>query len=156
MPPPTPRLEDWLDPHGAHAPPPRGCGGPGRAVGGGPRAAALRDARLGRVVRWRIPGLRTDQTFDALFRAYPFTLLEEGETFSISGLCGRIWTLARDYPAARRPRGLPRLGRARHGARPVRPLGRAGADGGAELFSEARVEPVDRTRARCACARCGR
>ena len=33
-----------------------------------------------------------------MFRTDPFTVLEAGETWSVSGLCGRIWTLARDYP----------------------------------------------------------
>ena len=59
----------------------------------------LEDTRmLGRVVRWRIPGLRRDLTFRELFREEPFTLLEEGETHSVSGLGGRIWTVHRDYP----------------------------------------------------------
>jgi hypothetical protein len=53
---------------------------------------------LGRVVRWRIPGTPRDLPFRELFRRYPFTVLEEGERYSISGLCGRIWTLKRDYP----------------------------------------------------------
>ena len=53
---------------------------------------------LGRLVRWRIPDTRTDQTFGELLAAYPFCVLDEGEHWSISGLCGRIWTLHRDYP----------------------------------------------------------
>jgi hypothetical protein len=53
---------------------------------------------LGRIVRWRIPGTPRDLPYGELFRRYPFTLLEEGERYSISGLCGRIWTLRRDYP----------------------------------------------------------
>ena len=36
--------------------------------------------------------------FRRVFRTYPFTVLEEDEGLFISGLCGRIWTLARDYP----------------------------------------------------------
>ena len=59
----------------------------------------LRDTRtLGRVVRWRIPGLAPDQSFSDLFRAHPFTVLEQGERCLVSGLVGRIWTLERDYP----------------------------------------------------------
>lgn len=53
---------------------------------------------LGRLVRWRIPGTPADQSFGQLFRSYPFTVLEEGGRFMVSGLCGRIWTLQRDYP----------------------------------------------------------
>jgi hypothetical protein len=59
----------------------------------------LRDTpRLGRIVRWRIPGTSADSAFRDLFRAYPFTVLAEDDGWSLSGLCGRIWTLARDYP----------------------------------------------------------
>ena len=53
---------------------------------------------LGRLVRWRIPGVRTEETFGELLAAYPFCVLDEGEHWSISGLCGRIWTFQRDYP----------------------------------------------------------
>ncbi len=54
--------------------------------------------RLGRIIRWRIEGTPPHLSFAELFRAYPFTLLAEGDRWSVSGLCGRIWTLARDYP----------------------------------------------------------
>lgn len=53
---------------------------------------------LGRVVRWRIPGLPPQRTFRAMFAQEPFTVLAEGERWSVSGLVGRIWTLRRDYP----------------------------------------------------------
>jgi hypothetical protein len=56
---------------------------------------------LGRLVRWRIPGTAPDETFHELFRRYPFTVLAAGETWSVSGLCGRLWTLRRDYPHLR-------------------------------------------------------
>lgn len=59
----------------------------------------LQDAPvLGRAVRWRIPGTPSDLTFRDLFRDYPFTVIAEGTRWSVSGLCGRIWTLRRDYP----------------------------------------------------------
>jgi hypothetical protein len=104
----------------------------------------LTDTRaLGRVVRWRIPGTAAGQTYDAMFRGYPFTLLDEGPRHSVSGLCGRIWTLTRDYPALAGPeefaawdeRGTVRV-LFGHWARPR-------GDGTAELCSEARVQPVD-------------
>ncbi len=60
-------------------------------------------ALLGRLVRWRIPGLRPDTSFDQLFRQPPFMVLEEGEMALVSGLVGRIWTLRRDYPQLRDP-----------------------------------------------------
>ncbi len=64
------------------------------------RGVRLSDAGLlGRLVRWRIPGLEPDLAFDELFRAPPFMVLsEEPGTALVSGLVGRIWTLRRDYP----------------------------------------------------------
>jgi hypothetical protein len=53
---------------------------------------------LGRLVRWRIPGVGRTTRFDDLFREPPFMVLEEGEHALVSGLVGRIWTLRRDYP----------------------------------------------------------
>src|SRR5215216_7873009 len=64
-------------------------------------AVALRlsdTGALGRLVRWRIPGTAADQSFGKLFRANPFTVLEEDTHLLVSGLCGRIWTPSRDYP----------------------------------------------------------
>ena len=55
-------------------------------------------ALLGRLVRWRIPGLALDATYDGLFREPPFVILAQGERMLVSGLAGRIWTLRRDYP----------------------------------------------------------
>jgi hypothetical protein len=107
-------------------------------------AVRLRDThRLGPTVRWRIPGLEPRLTYHDLFRGYPFTVLEEDDRLLVSGLVGRIWTLARDYPrldgpdafAAWDKRGTARVLFA-HWVEPH-------ADG-AELVSEARVEPVDR------------
>jgi hypothetical protein len=99
--------------------------------------------RLGRVVRWRIPGLPAGITYHEMFRTYPFCVLEEDEHRLVSGLCGRIWTLHRDYPrlsgaaefAAWDEPGTVRVAFA-HWVEP-------GDDGRAVLCSEARVEPVD-------------
>ena len=100
-------------------------------------------ARLGRLVRWRIPGVPPEQTFDELFRREPFTVLEAGEGWSVSGLCGRIWTLARDYPRLAGPEAF----RAWDEPGTVRVLFahwvREAGEGRAELHSEARVAPVD-------------
>ena len=99
--------------------------------------------RLGRVVRWRIPGESAGITFRELFATEPFTLLAEGETWSISGLVGRIWTLRRDYPHLGNPeafRSWRRTGTARvlfgHWTEPA-------GKGRAALFSEARVGVSD-------------
>lgn len=109
------------------------------------RAVALADTRtLGRLVRWRIPGTAADSTFDQLLRAYPFTPLEEDDHLVVSGLCGRIWTPARDYPRLAGPadfRDWNEPGTVRvligHWLEP------AGA-GRTEIVSEARVSAVDR------------
>lgn len=53
---------------------------------------------LGRLVRWRIPGLAPAATFGELFADPPFCVLAKGERWMLSGLVGRIWTLRRDYP----------------------------------------------------------
>jgi hypothetical protein len=100
--------------------------------------------RLGRLIRWRIQGTSPGQSFFDLFSAYPFVVLDHGPRLLVSGLCGRIWTLARDYPALQGPddfRAWRRPGTVRVAfAHSVHELG----DHGAELVSEARVEPVDR------------
>jgi hypothetical protein len=107
-------------------------------------AVSLSDAgTLSRLVRWRIPGVGANQTFRELLRSYPFALLDEGEHWSISGLCGRIWTLQRDYPRLDGPeefRAWDEPGTAR-----VLFAHWIEADGdGSAIVSEARVAPVDR------------
>lgn len=109
------------------------------------REIRLADTRtLARLVRWRIPGTPMAATYDELFRAYPFTVLEEGERHLVTGLCGRIWTLQRDYPRLAGPAEFSAWDQ----PGTVRVLFAhwvtVAADGRAELCSEARVEPVDR------------
>jgi hypothetical protein len=99
--------------------------------------------RLGKLVGWRIPGVEASETYHQLFREYPFTVLEQTDTTLISGLCGRIWTIARDYPALDGPEhfaqwqepGTVRVAFAHWVA--------ANPDGGAALYSEARVHAID-------------
>lgn len=63
------------------------------------RELRLADTRLlGRLIRWRIPGVAGASSFEQLFCNPPFTVLDEGELSLVSGLVGRIWTLRRDYP----------------------------------------------------------
>jgi hypothetical protein len=112
--------------------------------------AAARDLRLsetrtlGRLVRWRIPGTSPEQTFRGLLAEYPFVVLAEGERWSMSGLCGRIWTLNRDYPRLDGPEAF----RTWDEPGTVRVLFAhwvAGdGDGRSTIHSEARVAPVDR------------
>ena len=105
----------------------------------------LSDTRtLGRLVRWRIPGTPEHQTYRAMFAQYPFVLLAEGPGWSMSGLCGRIWTPQRDYPRLDGPEAF------RTWDRPgtVRVLFahwvQDGADGTSTIVSEARVAATDR------------
>ena len=58
---------------------------------------------LGRLIQWRIPGVRPGISYDELFHSPPFTVLQEGEHSLIAGIVGRIWTLRRDYPTLRAP-----------------------------------------------------
>jgi hypothetical protein len=142
---PAERLDAWL-------PDPRVRTHHRRATGSAPdvlwaaaNALRLSDTRtLGRLVRWRIPGLAPDLTYGELFRSYPFTVLDDGPQHLVAGLCGRIWTLARDYPQLDGPPAFAAWdepGTVRvlvgHWVEPD-------AGGGAALVSEARVKPTDR------------
>jgi hypothetical protein len=54
----------------------------------------LRDCRLlGRLVSMRITVARPEMTFAELFRTAPFVLLDGGPSWSLSGVCGRIWVV---------------------------------------------------------------
>ena len=115
--------------------------------------AAARSVRLdqtrtiGRLVRWRIPGVAPDQSFVRLLETDPFIVLDAGERYLISGLCGRIWTLTRDYPCLESPEEF----RAWSEPRTVRVLlahwVERDADGASTLVSEGRVAPTDRVAA---------
>lgn len=109
------------------------------------RTVRIEDTRvLGRLLRWRIPGVAGSTTYDELFREPPFAVLHEGEGMLVSGLVGRIWTLRRDYPAISGPdefRAWSMTGTACVlYANWVEPVGA----GGAALVSETRVRPTDR------------
>jgi hypothetical protein len=108
-------------------------------------AVRLRDTpTLGRAVRWRIPGTSPDISFRDLFRQYPFAVIAGGARWSVSGMCGRIWTLRRDYPRiagaddflAWNEGGTVRVLLGHW----IEPEGR----GRSALVSEARIKPVDR------------
>jgi len=137
-------LDEWLPAPTVRAAHRRTAAASPEALWRAAEALELAETRaLGRLVRWRIPGLAPDLTFRGLLRQYPFVVLEEGEHHSLSGLCGRIWTLHRDYPrlaGAADFRAWCEPGTVRvlfgHWVEPA-------PDGGATLVSEARVAPVD-------------
>jgi hypothetical protein len=141
---PDERLDAWLDAAQIRTHHRRRARAGADALWAAASGVRLSDTRtLGRLVRWRIPGLDAGLTYHDLFRAYPFTVLEEDEGRLVSGLCGRIWTLARDYPRIAGPEAFAaweQPGSARvifaHWVEPT--------DDGAELVSEARVQPTDR------------
>lgn len=95
----APDLDRWLADPALRVAHRRASDAPAAELWQAARSVRLADtAVLGRLVRWRIPGLRAEMTFDELFRAEPFVVLAESERALVSGLVGRIWTLRRDYP----------------------------------------------------------
>ena len=105
----------------------------------------LRDCRLlGRLIRARIPGLSASLTFDELFHGDPFIVLDEGPTHLLSGLCGRIWTVRRDFtvpddPGDFRTWRMPGTSRVLFAS-----WAEPAPGGGSALVSEVRVAAVDR------------
>ncbi len=87
-------------------------------------------------------------TFEELFLGAPFVVLERGPASSLSGLCGRIWSVRGDLAPladvdAFREWREPGTARVLF-ANWVEPAG-----GGASIHSEVRVDAVDRRAARC-------
>jgi len=112
-------------------------------------AVRLGDCRLlGRLVRTRLGVGDAETTFEELFRNPPFALLEHGPSSSLSGLCGRIWSVRGELTApasveAFREWSEPGTARVLF-AHWVEP-----APGGSAIHSEVRVDAVDRRAARC-------
>lgn len=104
-PPLTPDLDGWLPNPSIRVSHRRETSASAEGLWEAAQTVRLRDARrLGRLVRWRIPGLPADLAFDEMFRAPPFIVLsEEPGRLLVSGLVGRIWTLRRDYPELKDP-----------------------------------------------------
>ena len=140
-----PDLDQWLPEPQVHSVHRRAAVADPDALWAAARGVRVADTRtMGPLVRWRIPGVPVDQTYRELLAAYPFTVLAEGERYSLSGLCGRIWTLQRDYPRLAGPdewRAWDEPGTVRvllaHWAQPD-------GDGRSELVSEVRVGATDR------------
>ncbi|HEY3019076.1 MAG TPA: hypothetical protein VGJ32_02745 [Solirubrobacteraceae bacterium] len=139
-----PQLDRWLDRPAVRTHHARAAAAPPDALWRAAHSVRLADTRLlGRVVRWRLPEASPAATFADLFRAYPFTVLDEGDHHLLSGLCGRVWTVARDYPRLAGPEEFARWrepGTVRVlFAHWVEQTG----DGRSALVSETRVQPVD-------------
>jgi len=102
--PDAPQLDMWLpDPvvRVAHR---RDSTAPPERLWHAAQQVRLRDTSLlGRLVRWRIPGVPAASSFEELFRNPPFAVLSEADGALVAGLVGRIWTLRRDYPQLEAP-----------------------------------------------------
>ena len=95
---------------------------------------------LGRLIRWRIPGVPAQSSFQELFTQQPFCLLQaEGFTL-LSGLVGRIWTLRRDYPELGGPDEYRRWNRSGTAKVLFANWVQDSRRGGASLHSETRVQ----------------
>ena len=144
MAPTAPILDDWLPDPQIRTHHRRSSAADPDALWAAANSVRLRQTRtIGRLVRWRIPGVAPEQTFAGLLGEYPFVVLDAGEHHMVSGLCGRIWTLARDYPHLDGPEAF----RAWHEPRTVRVVFahwvERGPDGASTLVSESRVQPTD-------------
>lgn len=139
-----PDLDRWLPETSIRVVHRRDSSASGEALWQAATAVPLTDAgRLGRLIRWRIPGLEPDVTFDTLFREPPFIVLDEGHQCLVSGLVGRIWTLRRDYPQLDTPEEF-RDWSQRGTARVVFANWVEEEGQGAALASEARVQGMGR------------
>jgi hypothetical protein len=138
----APDLDKWLAKPALHVVHRRESSASAAELWRAARDVRLADTtRLGRLVRWRIPGLERDLVYDDLFRQAPFIVLEEGEHALVSGLVGRIWTLRRDYPALGSPQEFAEWSKGGT-ARVVIANWAQDRDGGSVLTAEARVQAI--------------
>lgn len=132
----TPDLDHWLARPSIRIAHGRPTDADADALWAAARSITVREAGLlGRLVRWRIPGIDGAVTFDELFRNPPFIVLEDSNRQLVAGLVGRIWTLRRDYPQLSDPEEFRRWSE----AGTARVIFGHWVDG-AGLFSEVRVE----------------
>src|SRR4051812_37674016 len=82
-------------------------------------------------------------TFEELFRGDPFNLLEDGPTYALSGLCGRIWTVHGDFATLSSPDEF-LTWREPGTVRVLFANWAEATDDGPALVSEVRVAAVDR------------
>jgi hypothetical protein len=93
-------LDTWLPEHQVHIRYARSSSAAPEDLWAAANEIKLSDTRtMRRLIRWRLgrhaPG--GDETYREFFRSGIFTLLEEGERFSVSGVAGRIWAPSGDY-----------------------------------------------------------
>jgi hypothetical protein len=140
----APDLDDWLPDPAVRVAHRRAAEVAPGALWAAAQHVRLDDTRrLGQLVRWRIPGLPEGLAYLDLFRNPPFLVLDERHDGLVSCLCGRIWTLRRDYPVLADARAF--LDFAEPGTVRVLFANRVVAtQGGAAILSETRVAAIDR------------
>lgn len=108
------------------------------------RAIRLEDSgMLGRLIRWRIPGLPAGMSFDEMFHRPPFiALVDDDDGALMSGLVGRIWTLRRDYPQLGAPEEYERWDQAGTAKVLFATWVEPASGGRTALCSEVRVRPI--------------
>jgi hypothetical protein len=137
-----PDLDRWLPDPGLRVSHRRESEAPAEQLWDAAQHVRLKDtARLGRLIRWRIPGISGDISFPELFQNPPFIALDAGgDEALVAGLVGRIWTLRRDYPRLTDPQQFKDWGK-RGTARVMFANWIEPADDGrSALVSETRVE----------------
>lgn len=138
----TPDLDRWLADPAIRVAYRRASTAEPAALWAAAQQVTLADAALlGRLVRWRIPGLDRGTRFDDLFREPPFLVLDASPHGLVAGLAGRIWTLRRDYPRLASPAEFDDWS-ATGTARVVIATWVTGDSNGGTLHAEARVEAI--------------
>lgn len=140
----VPDLDVWLPDPAVRTHHRREAAVEGAALWAAAQTVRIGESRvLGRLVRWRIPGTRREQTYREMFTSDPFVVLDEGEQHLFAGLCGKIWA-ARPALATIGDRSEFGEWRVPGTARVLFAQWVAPTRSGAVLLSEVRVEPVDR------------
>jgi hypothetical protein len=99
--------------------------------------------KLGWLIRWRVPGSASRQTYREMFTSAPFVLLDEGPQRLLAGLCGKIWA-ARPVLASLDGANEFLDWRVPGTVRVLFAQWATPSAAGATLVSEVRVAPVDR------------
>jgi hypothetical protein len=138
--------EDWVPKTHAHVRHARRSSAGADDLWQAARGVRLNDTpRLHRLVRWRLGGNAPPggTTFEDFFRSGVFTLLEEGERYTVSGVAGRIWSPSGDYERFEAAADYMEYDR-RGIAKVVLAISVHERDGGSEIVSDARVWLADR------------
>jgi hypothetical protein len=96
----SPLLDDWLPKHHIRLRHARTSSAPPERLWQAALELRLADTpMMRRLIHWRLGkhAPSADTTYRELFRSGIFTLLEEGERFSVSGVAGRIWHPSGEY-----------------------------------------------------------